>query len=50
MIKFNKNENNKQFISISIEDGTDVIKVFIYLLSILLLRIICTKWTMMRFY
>ena len=31
MIKFNKNENNKQFISISIEDGTDVIKVFNYI-------------------
>ena len=31
MIKFNKNEDNKQFISISITDGTEATKVFNYI-------------------
>lgn len=31
MIKFDKNEDNKQFISISITDGTEVTKVFNYI-------------------
>lgn len=31
MIKFNKNEDNKQFISIGVEDGTDTKKVFNYI-------------------
>lgn len=31
MIKFNKNEDNKQFISINITDGTEAAKVFDYI-------------------
>ena len=34
MIKFSRNEDNKQFISISIEDGTDTKKIFDYIFGI----------------
>ena len=33
MIKFNKNEDNKQFISISITDGIETTKVFNYIFA-----------------